>query len=553
MKLKINQALQRAVAAHKNGRLQEAEHFYRAILKSQANHPGKLHDSYIMALVYNNLGFISQHRGDLKAAIDSYKQAAKVKPDYHEAYNNLGYTLQLEGDLKSAIDNYKQAVKVKPDYIDAYYNMGHALQEKGDLKAAVSCYRRIVEIEPDNADAFNALGAALQLEGDLEAAIGSYKQAVKISPAYVEAYNNIGSALQAKGDLDAAIDSCKRALAIKPDYANAHNNMGHALYDKGDLQAAIDCYKSAIKLMPDSAEAYNNLGNALKAAGKHEEAVKYFDVLDGPKFNKAPGADPSKSQFWLNAKSQALECLYVLGRFSELEERLNELAKAGDINRRTAAISAFVTHQLNLEDPHTFCKQPLDVLHVGHLDDHISDSSSFLDELILEGKKEHQVWEPKHGVTKLGFHTSNTIFKASKKYEALEKILRKEISSYYSRFKSEECAYMNLWPREFSLKGWFSRLVKNGHQRSHIHPAGWLSGVVYLKTIDALDSDEGSIEFGLHGYDLPILDDNYTRKVHRPKRGEIVLFPSSLFHRTIPFNLDTERCVIAFDLLPAAH
>jgi hypothetical protein len=77
-----------------------------------------------------------------------------------------------------------------------------------------------------------------------------------------------------------------------------------------------------------------------------------------------------------------------------------------------------------------------------------------------------------------------------------------------------------------------------------------LSGVIYLKTIDSLDNEEGAIEFGLHGNDLPIIDKNYPRKLHRPKRGDIILFPSSLFHRTIPFTQDTERCVVAFDLLP---
>ena len=89
----------------------------------------------------------------------------------------------------------------------------------------------------------------------------------------------------------------------------------------------------------------------------------------------------------------------------------------------------------------------------------------------------------------------------------------------------------------------------NGYHTSHIHPDGWLSGVIYLKTTDLSNNDEGAIEFGLHGYDLPITNEDYPRKLHRPRRGDIVLFPSSLFHRTIPFTTDSERCVIAFDIM----
>ena len=110
---------------------------------------------------------------------------------------------------------------------------------------------------------------------------------------------------------------------------------------------------------------------------------------------------------------------------------------------------------------------------------------------------------------------------------------------------------IELKPQEFEIKGWFVRLKKNGHQTSHIHPGGWISGVIYLRTIESSnESNEGAIELGLHGYDLPLINENYPKKIYKPKNGDILLFPSSIFHRTIPFTTDNERCVIAFDLQP---
>ena len=35
-----------------------------------------------------------------------------------------------------------------------------------------------------------------------------------------------------------------------------------------------------------------------------------------------------------------------------------------------------------------------------------------------------------------------------------------------------------------------------------------------------------------------------------PAVGDIVLFPSSLFHRTLPFRADADRVCIAFDIAP---
>ena len=63
-------------------------------------------------------------------------------------------------------------------------------------------------------------------------------------------------------------------------------------------------------------------------------------------------------------------------------------------------------------------------------------------------------------------------------------------------------------------------------------------------------NQEGAIKFGLHGYDYPIKNEELPFKVHQPVNGDLVLFPSSLFHETIPVKQELERCVIAFDLLP---
>ena len=167
--------------------------------------------------------------GQLDAAIESYKQAIKINPNYAEAHNNMGIALKDKGDLEAAIDSYQQALKIKPDYAEAYYNMGNALNDKGDPEAALDSYKKAIKINTDYADAYSNMGSALKDKGDLEAAIDSYKQALKIKPDYAEAYYNMGNALQEKGVLEAAIDIYKQALEIKPDYADAYVNIGICL------------------------------------------------------------------------------------------------------------------------------------------------------------------------------------------------------------------------------------------------------------------------------------------------------------------------------------
>ena len=65
-----------------------------------------------------------------------------------------------------------------------------------------------------------------------------------------------------------------------------------------------------------------------------------------------------------------------------------------------------------------------------------------------------------------------------------------------------------------------------------------------------LKGNEGAIAFSLHGYNYPILRSDIPTKEHQPSVGELVFFPSSLFHRTVPFESDEERQCIAFDIIP---
>ena len=103
------------------------------------------------------MGVALKDKGDLEAAIDSFKKTIKIKPNYAEAYNNMGVALRDKDDLEFAIESYKQAIKIKPDYADAYLNMGNTLHDKGDLESAIESYKQAIKIKPDYAVAYRSL------------------------------------------------------------------------------------------------------------------------------------------------------------------------------------------------------------------------------------------------------------------------------------------------------------------------------------------------------------------------------------------------------------
>ena len=97
MKLTIEQALQQGVAAHKEGKLQEAERLYRAILQSQPAHPDANHNLAVLA--------VSVNKAD--AALPLFKTALEANPKIEQFW--LSYIDALV--KKKQFDNAKQVIE----------------------------------------------------------------------------------------------------------------------------------------------------------------------------------------------------------------------------------------------------------------------------------------------------------------------------------------------------------------------------------------------------------------------------------------------------------
>ena len=55
----------------------------------------------------------------------------------------MGNALKDQGKLEEAIEAYKKALSLKPDYAEAYSNMGNALKDQGKLDEAIEAYKNL--------------------------------------------------------------------------------------------------------------------------------------------------------------------------------------------------------------------------------------------------------------------------------------------------------------------------------------------------------------------------------------------------------------------------
>ena len=254
-----------------------------------------------------------------------------------------------------------------------------------------------------------------------------------------------------------------------------------------------------------------------------------------------------------SARALSLASLYALRRIDEIYKRIEIQSKLDGEDIRIAAFAAFISELEKKPTTYNFCPNPIDFIHIANLSSHVNDSVKYLGDVIEELNKIETTWEPFGKSTVSGFQSlqHNNIFaNPSGKMKQLKSFILNELDAYYLKFQSEQCSYIQKFPTTRNLWGWTVILKQQGHQDAHIHPSGWLSGVIYLKVVPSLGKDEGSIEFSLNGKQYQNI--NSPCLTFQPREGDIVFFPSSLHHRTIPFTTDTDRIIVSFDLIPKA-
>lgn len=64
------------------------------------------------------------------------------------APSNLGNVYKERGQLALALENYRHAVRLKPDFIDGYINLAAALVADRDMEQAVQAYVTALQYNP---------------------------------------------------------------------------------------------------------------------------------------------------------------------------------------------------------------------------------------------------------------------------------------------------------------------------------------------------------------------------------------------------------------------
>ena len=100
----------RALNFINEGKIEQAKEIYLELIdKGTKNH-----------IVYGNLAILYGIEGSNKEMIKFLKKSLSIEPKYSLGHNNLGLAFQKDKDFLSAIESFKNAIILQPNYSEAY-------------------------------------------------------------------------------------------------------------------------------------------------------------------------------------------------------------------------------------------------------------------------------------------------------------------------------------------------------------------------------------------------------------------------------------------------
>jgi uncharacterized protein (TIGR02466 family) len=598
----LPELLQQAISVHQAGDLDKAEPLYRQFLAQQPEQPTAL----------QLLGLLHSQKNEHEIAIELMQKSLRLFPQQAEVANNLANSLSSCGRLDEAIESYLQATTIKPVYIEAWRNLGLCYTQQENYEQSNNAFLRCLEIQPEDAISWFCMADMFQKQGNIDSAIQYLQKTLELKPDYAEAHHNMGVCLRLKQKPAEAIRYYENACQLGLDRAELYQNLGSAQVDVQHIDAAMQAYRKAIERNPEDIISHSNLNKLLweqellddylhsyeeallKIPASEQLAMSYSIALNQQE-NHEQAEQVLSEALRRSPDSSELKSLlaYTYECQDEWDNALQMHAQA------VASADSIANHRISYARALLACQRPKEALahaekasielpfnqraiaYLGlcwrmldnEADAFINDYENFVqifdipvpaqyssrDEfneqltLVLNslhlGKR-----HPPEQTLRGGTQTHGDLFERKEsEIQDLVSGLSECVHEYINKLPAndEHPLLMRRSQRFDFSASWSVRLQRSGYHTMHVHPLGWISSAYYVQVppeVSESDARGGGIKFGEP--DINIGWRGVAKRHIQPQAGRLVLFPSYMWHGTIPFESNAPRMTVAFDVEP---
>lgn len=557
-----------ALVAQQVGRSDDAIAALRRIAALEGEPPE------ILGAIADTLGQVGRHA----EAHAAWSDLVRRQPKILDAHLNRTIAASQAGLHDEAVTAAVAGLKHFPADARLLAAKAMALKNADRIGEALDVFALAVAADPARAMTRHNQAVTLRAACRFGEACEAYRQAERLGMAGAQFYANWAAAALEAEQVGHAEALYRKSLAADPALDEARKGLTRLKIEYGDGSGAFDHYERAARDKPRDAGAWLDWANALivnrrtadalavaTRALEHQpgnpdlEAVKVF--VEGMLGDAGRAIDELETIAGRTPGSASIE-----GLITQLSFRAGRAQRAAEILERRVAQDP--GHQLGwsmlglawrlLDDPreHWLCDYDRLVMVVdvpapdGGKDpaDYAREVAALLDPLHVTRS------EPGDQSLRGGTQSSGSLFsRPDPGIQRFRQAVSMAAASAVAGLPDDPThPFLSRKSLRFGFSGsWSVRLAAGGHHASHVHPQGWMSSAYYarLPAADemAMTRHEGWIQFGVpsdqFGIDLP------PRRVVEPKPGQLVLFPSYMWHGTIPFQTG-DRLTAAFDYQP---
>ena len=470
----------------------------------------------------------------------------------------------------------KAGTVILPQSITERTQEAQRLKQDGRHGDALVILRDLAEVYSDNVVVLHNYAASL---GD----IGRHGEAVEVlKSAFAKGLNAPESwlvyarALAGARQFDAAKQAFLTLLRLKPFDAEAHRDLAQLIWMRtGDQMQALFNINQALEKNPNDwalhmarAKIYGQTGDPKTAYAVLSELAKRSGgaaILETAACNAALALDNFNAAVEHGrraidgapddaaAATAYASALLSDGRHSQASAIIEKLRERHPLNQLFIALQATVWKLMGDEryeivmDYEKFVFTSVLETPQGwrSLDHYLSDLIEALDEMhCFEA-------HPFAQSVKNGSQISSITNADHPAMQAFEEAASGPVMRYLEQLGEGDDPLRKRNTHQFRLhSAWSIKLPATGFHVNHVHPDGWISSACHLRATppEPGNADAGRIKFGEPGIETqPRIE---PARILKPEPGVIVLFPSYMWHGTIPFQSQNTRLTVAADFAP---
>jgi tetratricopeptide (TPR) repeat protein len=489
---------------------------------------------------------------------------SRVSPADSTAAYNAGIGALNQSLEREALPMLEAAIRSAPADHRLWQVAGLLHRQLDDLTAAIPCLVEAARLAPGDALIAHTLARA-HLEAGL-ASTALFERALALAPHDMAVVQGMIAAIEDEAGPAAAIEELERRVAASPGWLTGLEILMGLRWQCGDHKRFMDGHERAIAGDPRNLGLWRSLIIALTQGDHYElalEAVLRGREQAGPHLIFDVNEAVCRGEL---GQFEAAEALFV--RLAAMDDwtlrvrhvrhllrtgRPGEAAALGETMIGTPTADSFwpylsIAWRLLGDERWEWLEGDERLVGVYDLD------LPILPELAARLRELHRTThQPLEQSVRGGTQTAGTLFsRIDPEIRSLRSAVDAAVETHVAQLPAPQPGHPTLsLPRDRPVRfagSWSVRLAAGGHHANHIHPAGWFSSALYVALPDPAargPEPAGWLSLGepqaLLGIDLPPI-----RRVE-PKPGRLVLFPSTLWHGTVPFDAG-ERLTVAFDV-----